>query len=282
MTYLIIGATGNVGGALVSDLHRQGHSVRALVRDPQRARHLPVDVDLVVGDLDDTEALTKAVQGVEGVFYMQAHPSIEQAGKYVEIAGTAGVSRTVLLSSFGTVAYPRPIIGEMIAARDEVFRTSSPAVTYLKANTLMTNALWWVPTIRAEGRVYDATDPGKTVPIDTVDVARVAAVALTQDGHAGRSYILNGPDALSSREQVDILNETLGLDIELVHLTPAQLAEKNIASGMPERAARGLENLHTLFATGRSSVYAEDALWLTGRPLTTFGAWCERNAASFR
>jgi uncharacterized protein YbjT (DUF2867 family) len=70
--YLVTGATGNVGGPVARQLHEQGHCVRALVRDPSRAASLPAGIELAVGDLDNPESVSKAVQGVEAIFLMQA------------------------------------------------------------------------------------------------------------------------------------------------------------------------------------------------------------------
>src|SRR5690606_8154810 len=136
-------------------------------------------------------------------------------------------------------------------------------ITYLRTNTLMPNALWWLDTIRAEGRVYDASDPGKTVPVDTYDIARVAALALTRDGHAGHAYIINGPQALTAREQVEILADVLGRPIEFVPLTPEQLAQRSIEQGTPAEFAGAVQNLNELFRAGRAGVISDDVTNLT-------------------
>jgi uncharacterized protein YbjT (DUF2867 family) len=122
MCYLVIGATGNVGGALVPQLLARGHQVRALVRDASSAERLPTGVDIAEGDLDDAESLVAAAHGVRGIFYMQVAPLPAQAEKMVNAARSAGVNRIVLLSSIGTVLEPKPVIGARIAARDDVLR----------------------------------------------------------------------------------------------------------------------------------------------------------------
>jgi len=43
--------------------------------------------------------------------------------------------------------------------------------------------------------------------VDPYDIARIAALALTEDGHVGHGYILNGPEALTAREQVGIISD---------------------------------------------------------------------------
>lgn len=280
--FLIVGATGNVGGALVSQLIAHGHQVRALVREASRAGQLPAGTDVAVGDLDDAESLTAGARGVDGVFFMQLAPLPAQAENMIKVARTAGVRRIVVLSSIGTVLPPLPLIGAGIAARDQVFRESGLDVTYLRANALMSNALWWLPTIREEGRVYDGSDPGRTVPVDAFDIARVAALALTRDGHAGRGYIVNGPQALTAREQVEILADVLRRPIEFVPVTPEQFARRSIERGTPAAMAGAVQNLNELFRAGRAGVIADDVTNLTGVAPRTFREWCEEHAAAFR
>ncbi|MFE0477889.1 hypothetical protein ACFW2V_40475 [Streptomyces sp. NPDC058947] len=129
--------------------------------------------------------------------------------------------------------------------------------------TGVSNALWWLPTIRAEDRVYDASDPGKTVPVDTFDIARVAAVALTQDGHAG-AYIINGPQALTAREQVEILADVLGRTIEFVPLTPEQFAQHSIEQGTPAGFAAQCRTSTSSSAPDAPESSTNDITHLTG------------------
>ena len=282
MTFLITGATGNVGGELVTQLIDAGHNVRAYVRNPNKARQqLPQVAEIAIGDLDDTAALNQAAEGVDAIFFMQAAPIPAQAQKVVDAATAAGVRRIVALSSIGTVLLPMCIIGAAINARDDVLRATDLHITFLKPNTLASNALWWKPTIANEGKVYDPTDPGLTPPIDPYDIARVAATVLTQPGHEGHSYILNGPEALSARQQVEILADVLDREIDFVAVTPEQYAEVNIARGTPEPQARGLQDLQELFRAGRSGILSEDVNNLTGIAPRTFRQWCEQHRAEF-
>ncbi|MCL2586172.1 MAG: NAD(P)H-binding protein [Streptosporangiales bacterium] len=283
MTFLVVGATGNVGGPLVSRLLEQGHPVRALVRDAARARKvLPDGAEIAVGDLNDEESLAAAARGTDGVFFMQVEPLPAQAESMVRAARAAGVRRIAVLSSVGTVLDPPPVIGAGIAARDRVFRASGLDVTYLRPNLLMSNALWWAPSVRAEGRVYDASDPGKTVPVDPADVARIAALALTTDGHAGHGYILNGAEALTAREQVRILSEVLERPVKFVPITPEEFARRSVEEGTPAETADALRDLYELFRAGRAGVVAEDFTNLTGAVPRTFRQWCEQHADAFR
>ncbi len=68
-TVLITGATGLVGSRLLPRLVAQGYDCRALMR---RDMPLPTGVTPISGDLEDTAALSKAVEGVDAVVHLAA------------------------------------------------------------------------------------------------------------------------------------------------------------------------------------------------------------------
>lgn len=280
--YLVIGSTGNVGSQVVAQLAGAGEQVRAFVRTGSHEAPQPDGVETAVGDLDDVESLVSAARGVEGVFFMQAEPAVAQAENMVRAARAAHVSKIAVLSSIGTRLHPMPVIATRIEARDDVLQRSGLAVTFLRANTLMTNALWWAPSIREEGCVRDASDPGRTAPIDPFDLARVAALVLTQPGHAGHGYILGGPQALTAREQVADLAEVLGRPIDFVALTPEQLAQESVKRGTPAEMAEAMRDLNEHVRTGQSGLLTDDVSNLTGTAPRTFKAWCVEHAEAFR
>ena len=69
--YLVMGITGNVGGATARHLLKQGKQVRALVRNREKAANwADQGVELVDGDWNDATAIAAALKGVEGAFVM--------------------------------------------------------------------------------------------------------------------------------------------------------------------------------------------------------------------
>jgi len=280
--YLVTGATGNVGGSLARQLHEQGHGVRALVRDPSRAAGLPMAIERVVGDLDDPETLAKAVQGVEAIFLMQIGGGTEQTKTVIAAARDAAVPRIVLLSSLG--ARLLPLDGPMptaLAAREQVMRESGLDVTYLRPGTFASNSLWWRDGIRA-GKVADPTGEGRNSVIAPEDIARVAAVTLTEDGHVGKGYLLTGPEALTSRQQVEIIADVLGRPIEFEDITPHEYAEASIERGTPPEEAHRMEHLYEVLRARRAVNITDDVENLTGKAPMTFRNWCEHHADAFR
>ncbi len=97
LTVLCVGATGSVGRHVVEEALRQGHSVRALVRDRARAAGLPVQADIVVGELTQPDTLARAVAGVNAIVF--THGS--NGGKADTQAIDYGGVRNVLLALRG-------------------------------------------------------------------------------------------------------------------------------------------------------------------------------------
>lgn len=107
-TVLLTGATGYVGGALLDDLLDAGHEVRCLVRDPDRAGHLPDTAQLIRGDVVTGEGLAEALGGADVAYYLvhsMGHGGDGDfedrdrvaARRFGEAVRAAGVSRTIYL-----------------------------------------------------------------------------------------------------------------------------------------------------------------------------------------
>ena len=132
MKILVTGATGKVGSRLAKRLALRGHHVRALVRDPSRARDL--GVELATGDLLDVGSLEGAVRGMDVVVHCaaffrgatpeQAH-AVNDVGtrQLASVALAGGVNRFVFTST-GLVYGPN---GGRLASEDD---PCAPTVAY--------------------------------------------------------------------------------------------------------------------------------------------------------
>ncbi len=73
LTVVVTGSTGKQGGAVARGLLERGHQVRAVTRDPSssQARSLAnAGATLVAASLEDTRAITKALEGAISLFAM--------------------------------------------------------------------------------------------------------------------------------------------------------------------------------------------------------------------
>ncbi|MER6948910.1 NAD(P)H-binding protein [Nonomuraea sp. NPDC000554] len=267
----VTGATGNVGGQLVSLLTAAGERVTALSRQtaepPQGVRH-------VQADLDDPTSLKGAFDGVRALFLLVAG---EDPQAILDAARDAGVRRVVLLSSQG--AGTRPHVYRHPAAFEEAVRGSGLEWTILRPGGFHSNAYAWAESVRA-ARTAAAPFGDIGLPtIDPADIAEVASTALREDGHAGRTYELTGPALTTPRERAAALGAALGEPVRFIEQT-RQEARTQMLRFMPEPVVEG-----TLAILGEPTdaeqKVSPDVERILGRAPRSFADWAGRNVAAF-
>jgi uncharacterized protein YbjT (DUF2867 family) len=292
---LVTGATGNVGRHLCRELHARGVEFRVLVRDAARADGLPDSAQRVVADLGEPDTLPAAFAHVERMFLLTPGIGLEHTANAVAAAREAGVRHIVHLSSVNVLGDPMPAIGRWHHAREEAVRGCGAAVTTLRPGGFMTNALAWAPTIRAGGFVLDPTGPGRIAPVDPADVAAVAALALTGDGHEhgrrdgdghqheGQAYVLTGDEALTVAEQVKLVADAIGRPIEVREARDAAEAVRSrFPDGGPQPLIDAMTQDFALLRADTVGLRTDTVERLLGRRPGGFADWCVRNADAFR
>jgi uncharacterized protein YbjT (DUF2867 family) len=279
---LVTGATGTVGRELVRALAATNAELRVLVREPARAAGLPERAERVVGDLDEPATLTAAFTGADGVFLLTPGIGTRHTVHAVAAARAAGVGHIVHLSSFNVLGDPMPAMGRWHHEREEIIRASGIPATFLRPGGFMTNALEWAPTILDAGQVIDPVGPGRFAPIDPADIAAVAALVLTQDGHEGEEYVLTGDELLTVTDQVQIIAKAIGRDIEVrPAATPAEAVASRFPGGGPPALLEALTEGFALMRADTTGLRTDTVRRLLGRRPGTFADWCARNAAAF-
>jgi uncharacterized protein YbjT (DUF2867 family) len=279
---LVTGATGHVGRELVRELDATSTAVRVLVRDPARAAGLPERAERVIGDLDTPATLAPALDGVKQLFLLVPGIGIEHTGHAIAAAKAAGVRRIVYLSSYAVTGDPVPAMGRWHHQREQLIRECGIPATFLRPCGFMTNAFDWLPTLREGGYVLDPVGPGRAAPIDPADIAAVAAVTLTEEGHGGQEYLLTGGETFTVAEQVQVLAKAIGRDIEVRPVaTPADALRFRYPHGAPQALADALIEGLTLMRADTVGLRSDAVRRLLGREPRTFADWCARNARAF-
>lgn len=276
---LVTGATGNIGRPLTRELDARGAKLRLLVRDPARAAALPARAERAVGDLGEPATLAPAFAGVDRLFLLTQGIGTDHTAAAVAAARVAGVRHVVHLSSAHVTLNPIPAMGRWHHEREQLVRASGIPATFLRPGGFMTNALDWLPTIREGGYVLDPIGPGRYASIDPADIAAVAALALTEVGHQGKEYVLTGDELFTVAEQVRIISEVIGREIEVRETaTAAEAVRFRFPDGAPPALAAALTEGLTLMRADTTGFRADTVRRLLGRRPRTFADWCARNA----
>ncbi|MEC3979349.1 NAD(P)H-binding protein [Amycolatopsis sp. H20-H5] len=277
---LVTGATGKVGRAAVTELLARGARVRAFVRDPATA-NLPAAAEIVRGDIDEPATFAPALDGVTGVFLIWPGLDAEAARPFLDAA--RHVRHVVYLSARGirdnAATQGDPITG-FHADMERLVGKSGPDWTFLRAGGFAGNTLGWAHDVRTEGVVRQPY-PGLSRPlVHEKDLAEVGALALLEDGHAGRSYDLTGPESLTQLEQMDAISAAIGTPLRFEDLAPEE-AKSTLLGGFPPEIADEILDAWKEMATTPETV-STTVRDLLGRPATPFATWARDHADDFR
>ncbi|AYF72539.1 NAD-dependent epimerase/dehydratase family protein [Nocardia yunnanensis] len=280
--FLVTGATGTVGRAVIDRLLAADHPVRAITRRPESAG-LPASVEVVCADLADPGSLSPALAGVRGVFAATAGTEIPTHDANLAAAAVAaGVERLVKLSSgrAGDEAATDPIPA-WHRAGERAVRASGIGWTMVRPMGFMSNALHWAHSVRETGTVRAPFGQGRIAVVDPADIAAVAVAALTEPGHAGEIYTVTGPQPLSPREQTETLAEILGRPLRFEEISPERARAELLRVGVEPAMAAAIMALRATALESFTSVVHPTVEHVTGRSPRTFREWAFDHRNSF-
>jgi len=258
MKVLVTGGTGFVGPKVVRVLREQGHEVRALVRQPDRAAQLAGwGAELVTGDVTDPASLRAAAVGCTHVAHLVAilkgsesdirRVMTQGTADLLAAAKDAGVQRFVLMSALGTSEETKDTVPYFASkwAMEQATIGSGLEYTIFRPSFVFGPGGGALPTFVKQVRyspLVTVIGSGlqRIQPIYVEDVAQYFAACLDDRRAASRTFEIGGPDVVTWNELYLEIAKVLGKRRRLVHI--------------PSSAAR---------------VGAQLTQWAPGAPLTT-------------
>ena len=235
----VTGATGYVGGRLVPALLEAGYRVRCLVREPRKLdsrpwRHDP-RVEVIAGDLADTAAVARSLQGCRAAYYL-VHSMVATGGTYADrdrelaagfaaAARDAGIARIIYLGGLGEMG---PDLSEHLRSRRQVEQELAscgvPVTTFRAAMIIGSgSASFEILRYLVERLPIMITPKWVTTecqPVAIADVLHWLVRCLAVPETAGKTLEIGGPDVMPYQELMRVMAEELGLRRRIILPVP--------------------------------------------------------------
>lgn len=295
---LVTGAAGNVGGVgrtVVELLRQRGLPVRALVRrEDNRAQSLrALGAEVVAGDLTRVDDVIRAMTGCRSVYfgmsvsaaYLQATAIAAAVARekcslelFVNISQLT-VSQMSLTEMTDSIQQQQHWLGE------QVLNWSGLPVVHLRSTVFQQHPFFVdlaAASIARDGTLRLPFNQGRTSPIDTQDVAEVAATILARPtGQAGKVWELTGPQSLNMIELAAEYSAALGRPVAYVDEPLERWTDLLRTLGLPEHLFNHLLTMAKLHAANRYDRLTHDVDRLLGRPARSVREFVTANAARF-
>lgn len=268
---LVIGALGNVGAEVVKALQAKDQVIRAADIDPNKIHErFGSDVKAVRFDFTDSSTYEATFTGVEKMFIMRP-PHIANIKRdmlpAMQAAKDAGVKHAVFLSIIGIEnAKFVPHYKVETYLKELNFETTFLRCSFFMQNLSTTHR----KEIKERNEIFVPVADARTSFLDVRDIGAVAAVTLTEDGHADRNYDLTGSEALDYWQASKILSEALGREIVYRNPNPIRFFFETIRRGSPVGYAFVVMGLYTSTRFGMADVVTDEVEKLIGRKPITF------------
>jgi uncharacterized protein YbjT (DUF2867 family) len=270
---LVIGGRSKIGAAVIGELLGRGQQVRALVRAGEPTGSLHAAAEAVTGDLADEGSLVTAMAGVEKVFLLSS-PHPDAASWHRNAIDAARRTQVQLLVRSSILGADRESPAEFISAHttcDRYLEGSGLPYVIVRPNLFLQNIPEsTIPSIDASGIFYADAGGARISMVDTRDVAAVAALALTEPGHAGAHYDVTGPEALSYTDVAAKLTSAMGRHISYVGASDDAVRQAFLGAGLTEWFANALVGLYQDYRRSGTDGYAAQVAGtiqqLTSRP----------------
>jgi uncharacterized protein YbjT (DUF2867 family) len=281
---LVAGASGTVGKTVLAEVARSGEKHRAMYRTKEDAAKAPQGTETVIADFSQKASLGAALQGVESVFLVCSPiPDLVQLeGNVIEACEAAGVRRIVLNSALGAGDYGKSFPSWHRRVEDRL-KATKIAHCILRPNSFLQNVLaYYAPGIRTQGAFYGAMGNARISYLDVRDIAVVAAKALHSSQHDGKTYELNGPEALTCAEIAGKISHHAGVAARYVDIPTEALRKAMLDQGLPEWQANALIELQEYYTGGKGGMVDGVLADLLGRAPINIDQFLDEFAGQFR
>ncbi|HIZ34305.1 MAG TPA: SDR family oxidoreductase [Candidatus Ruania gallistercoris] len=269
-TIAVTGVSGQIGSRVAAGLLEHGIEAKLLLRDRTKAVDLPEE-RVAVAEYGDGPAARRALAGADLLFMVSAAESadrLEEHRAFIDAAAAAGVRHVVYTSFLGASPTATFTLARDHAATEDHLRASGMDWTLLRDSFYLD----LLPQFAGEdGVIRGPAGAGRVGAVLRADVARCAAGVLADEctgarSHAGASYDLTGPEALTLTEIAQIVSDETGRHITFHDETVEEAYASRAAYGAPPWQLDAWVSTYTAIKAGELDAVTSAVTDLTGTP----------------
>lgn len=261
----VTGSTGALGQLVARALSEQGIEQRLLVRDLSRAPELPGAVPVLFA-YDDHDLARSALAGVDTLFMVSGAEAVDRLAQhraFVDAAAASGVQHIVYTSFFAASPDCTFTLARDHWATEEHIRASGLGFTFLRDNFYLE---LMADLVGEDGVIRGPAGEGRVSAVARADIARCAVAALLEPtAHAGSTYDLTGPEALTFTEIAAILSTHTGRPVTFHDETLEEAYASRLRWPAEPWEYDAWVSTYTAVARGELAPVSGDVRLLTGR-----------------
>lgn len=271
----VTGVTGHLGRKVLHRLVAAGTPAVLLARRPEHV-DAPSDWERRRCDYADPAGAQTALRGVDVLFMVSGAETPDRVDQHVALidaAVAAGVRHVAYTSFLGAAPDATFTLARDHWATEEHLRASGLSWTFLRDGLYAD----FLPMMTVEGAIRGPAGDGRVAAVAQDDIADVAAVVLTDPGpHAGATYDLTGPEALTLDEVAHVVSEVTGTPTRYEPETLEQAYASRASYGAADWQVDAWVSTYTAIAAGELATVSDAVPRLTGHPATTLRELLQR------
>jgi uncharacterized protein YbjT (DUF2867 family) len=247
---IILGASGQVGSSVVTNLIKAGQEVKAVVRNEKKGEKLKKKGAWVaVADAQDLHSLIPAFTDGDTLFALTPESgkasnilgeTEELLENYRRALASSTIKKVVGLSSIGAQFEEGTGNREMSYMLEHAFAGQPVETVFIRPAYYFSNWMPYLPVVKETGILPTFFPVDLSIPmVSPEDVAKLVATTMTDDSANGKIYELTGPANYSSADVAEALSHSLGLKVKAKQIPRDQWENKLSELGF---SADGINN----------------------------------------
>lgn len=276
----VTGSTGQLGSRVAARLAALGQPQRLIVRDLVRAPQFP-GAEVVRAAYEDGPAMRRALGGIQTLFLVSGDGPARLGQHYsaIDAALAAGVERIVYTSFLAAAPRATFTHAREHHLTEQHIRATGIRHTFLRPGFYLDKAPGW---FSGEGVVRGPAGNGTIAWVSRDDLADVAAVVLTTDGHDGASYDITGSQPLTLAEAAGEFSRITGLPASYQPETLEEARASRAKFNPSDWQLEAWVSTYVAIATGEMSIVSHTVQALTGHAPQTLADYLRQHPESYQ